>query len=242
MQDLLTPKQLFELYKNELFAYAQLLPVQKGYAEFLKWANERHSEGYPKRDIHSTLLRLFIFVRDHEITQSDETAYDLVSDVVHEFTNWGNNSILPNEPPVGPLYGNRLIHAPVSNVWNAITNPIVMKQWIYDTEVEISSSFEKGSSFILKGDLHGMSFENKGRIWEFEPQQRFIYDYVSSLSGPDQDELDATFVHFELESRGEYTLLKLTVENARTEVDFKHLELYWGVTLDVIKNLVENLT
>ena len=56
------------------------------------------------------------------------------------------------------------IHAPASRVWDALTNPALIKVWIWETEIDIRSEWKVGSTLIFRGELHGIEFQNTGTI------------------------------------------------------------------------------
>src|SRR6185312_6680830 len=82
-----------------------------------------------------------------------------------------------------------LINSGIEKVWKALTVPALMKQWMFESEIEIVSDWVIGRPMIIKGDMHGVAFENKGTLLKFEPLQRLKYSHLSSLSElPDSTE------------------------------------------------------
>jgi uncharacterized protein YndB with AHSA1/START domain len=133
------------------------------------------------------------------------------------------------------------INAPVSVVWNYLTDPDLMKKWMGEPEmkIEIITDWKVGSPIIVKG-FHHVYFENKGTVLQFEPDKLLRYSHLSSVSRlPDAVENYSVFT-FILNSNQEQTLLTLKAENFPTETIFKHLDLYWKVTIEIIKHKIEN--
>jgi uncharacterized protein YndB with AHSA1/START domain len=131
------------------------------------------------------------------------------------------------------------INAPVSKVWDALTNPDVMKRWYSDTELSITSDWKTGSPFMISGIWHGTHFENKGKILALEPNKQFVYDHLSSMSEiPDIPE-NYTVLDFKLEQKGDQTILTLTCSNLITEAIYGHMNFYWSVTFQLLKKLIE---
>jgi len=131
------------------------------------------------------------------------------------------------------------INATASNVWDALTNPQLIKRWMLDTEINVITDWQIGSPIIFRGSLHWTSFENKGTILQFEPEKVFQYNYWSTLSGrPDIPE-NHIIVGFVLNPITNQTALTLTLSNITDEVNYKHLDFYWAVTLEVFKKLCE---
>ena len=132
-----------------------------------------------------------------------------------------------------------LINAPTSQVWEALTDTTLMKKWMFEKEIEIITDWQVGGPIITRGDLHGIPFENKGQVLQFEPEKVLRYNYLSSISRlPDKPESYSIF-DFRLTPIGNQTPLTLTVTNFPTESIYKHLAFYWSVTLEIIKKLLE---
>lgn len=109
-----------------------------------------------------------------------------------------------------------------------------------DTEVEVISDWKVGSSIVFRGDLHGLAFENKGVIRQFEQDQVLEYTFWSTLSElPDAPE-NYSVVRFALTGEENQTVLTLTISKLITYTILKHHEFYWGVTLNEIKKLAES--
>ncbi|MDJ1482918.1 SRPBCC domain-containing protein [Cytophagaceae bacterium YF14B1] len=131
------------------------------------------------------------------------------------------------------------INATPSNIWQVLTEPEWIQQWILDSEVEVISDWVKGSPITIRGYLHDDYFENKGIILQAEPEHLLQYTHLSSLSRlPDTPE-SYTIIQFELIPSDDQTELFLTLTNFPTETIYWHLEFYWNVTLGLIKNLCE---
>jgi uncharacterized protein YndB with AHSA1/START domain len=133
------------------------------------------------------------------------------------------------------------INAPASRVWEALTNPALIKLWMEDsnTDIEIISDWVVGSPFIIRGNLHGFSLENKGTVLEFESERVLKYDYLSNLSNyPDKPE-NYSSIEFRLTQAENSIELTFTQANFVTDVDYKHSKLYWNVTLERMRKVIE---
>lgn len=133
-----------------------------------------------------------------------------------------------------------IIKASPSAVWDTLTNPSMIKQWMAEPEMgtEIITDWKVGNPIVIKG-FHHIKFENKGTVLQFEPNKVLQYNYLSSLSGlPDKLENYST-VEFTLEHVENKTLLTLTLANFPTETIFKHIDFYWRTTIEIVKKLIE---
>jgi uncharacterized protein YndB with AHSA1/START domain len=131
------------------------------------------------------------------------------------------------------------INAPVSTVWDSLTNPDLIKRWMSDTAIHVISDWKTGSPIIFRGNLHWIDFENRGVIQAFEPGKTFQYTSWSSLSElPDSPENYSVF-RFELTPVEDKTMVQLTISRFATEIIYKHLNFYWTVALELLKKACE---
>ena len=131
------------------------------------------------------------------------------------------------------------IEAPISKVWDALTIPELMKKWMSEIDISISTDWIIGSPIIIRGRLHGINFENKGKVLQFEPEKNLQYSHLSSISRlPDQVDSYSIFA-FQLAPIENQTALTVTMSNFPTETIYKHLAFYWNVTLEILKRMLE---
>jgi uncharacterized protein YndB with AHSA1/START domain len=131
------------------------------------------------------------------------------------------------------------INAPISKVWETLTTPELMKKWISETEIDIITDWNVGSPILIRGQLHRIKFENKGKVLQFEREKILQYSHLSSISRlPDTPENYSIF-EFRLAPIKNQTTLTLTLSNFATESIYKHLAFYWNVTLEILKRLIE---
>jgi uncharacterized protein YndB with AHSA1/START domain len=130
-----------------------------------------------------------------------------------------------------------LVNAPASKVWDALTNPSLIKQYLYGTEV--TSDWKVGSPIIYRGEWEGKSYEDKGEILQIEPDKLLVSTFWSSLAGlPDTPENYKT-VRYELSHEGSRTKLTITQDNNDTQEEANHSEQNWTTVLDKLKELLE---
>ena len=72
------------------------------------------------------------------------------------------------------------ISAPASRVWEALTNPELIKKYLFGTQAV--SDWKEGSSLEFKGEWEGKKYLDKGIILKSEPEKLFQYTYLSSFS------------------------------------------------------------
>ncbi len=132
------------------------------------------------------------------------------------------------------------IHAAAATVWQPLTKPHLMQQWMAESELEIFTDWTVGSPFTIRGELHGIPFTNNGTVLQFIPEQQLQYSHLSSISQlPDRAE-NYSVVGFQLTPVAEQTNLTVTVTNFPTQAIYKHLAFYWPVAVNILKRLVED--
>ncbi len=129
------------------------------------------------------------------------------------------------------------INAPASSVWEALTKPDLIKQYLFGTQV--TTDWKVGSPITYEGVWEGKAYKDKGQILEVEPGKLLVSTYWSAMSGlPDVPENYQT-VRYELLPEGSGTRLTLTQDNNATQEDANHSAQNWNMVLDSVKKLVE---
>jgi uncharacterized protein YndB with AHSA1/START domain len=129
------------------------------------------------------------------------------------------------------------IHAPISKVWQALVNPEIIKQYLFDTEV--ITDWQAGSPIVYKGEWQGKPFVDRGEILRIEPEKILMSTHWSPLSGvPDTPENYHT-VTYTLSERGDGTEVTITQDNNSTEEEKEHSEQNWKTVLANMKKLLE---
>jgi uncharacterized protein YndB with AHSA1/START domain len=130
------------------------------------------------------------------------------------------------------------IDAPREKVWDALVNPLVIKQYMFGTEVE--SAWEVGSPIVWKGEWQGKPYEDKGVILQLETARRIQYSHFSPLSGhPDVPENYHT-VTVELSDDGALTLVELSQDNNSSEEAREQSRTNWKQMLGALKHHLED--
>ena len=129
------------------------------------------------------------------------------------------------------------INAPASKVWDALTNPAMIKQYLFGTDA--ISDWKVGSPLIYKGMWEGKAYEDKGKILRLEPNKLLETTYLSGNSGlPDIPE-NYNKVTYELTPHDNQTTVSLTQDNNPTEEARDHAQNNWGMVLEGLKTLLE---
>ena len=129
------------------------------------------------------------------------------------------------------------IKASPAKVWDALTNPELIKQWLFGTNV--ISDWNVGSPIYFTGEWQGTEYKDKGTILQLEKEKVFQYNYWSGFSGlPDSIEY-YSIITFTLEPTSKGTQLNLTQSNFPTETGYEHSDKNWDTVLEVMKTVIE---
>jgi len=130
------------------------------------------------------------------------------------------------------------IHATRQEVWNALTNPEKVKQYMHGTEM--STDWKEGSPIVWRGEWKGRSYEDKGTVLAVEPQRLLRYTHWSPMGGSEDRPENYHTVTYELAGDDGKTTLTLTQDNnASQEEADKMAKDNWGPVLNGLKETVE---
>jgi len=128
-------------------------------------------------------------------------------------------------------------NAEKSKVWNALVNPIIIKEYLFGTEV--ISDWEEGSSMIFQGEWEGQKYKDKGNILAIEPEKSFQYNYWSRFSGLEDREENYSLISYQIEEEDGQTILTLTQQGFANEQAKEHSDASWSMILEKMKELIE---
>lgn len=129
------------------------------------------------------------------------------------------------------------IHAPANRVWQALTNPVLIRKYMFGAEV--ISDFKVGSPIVWRGEFEGKKFEDKGEIKWVLPNKILQYTHFSPLSGEKDIPENYHIVTIELVEIEHITTVTLKQDNNNTEQGREHSEKNWKAMLDGLKKTVE---
>jgi uncharacterized protein YndB with AHSA1/START domain len=129
------------------------------------------------------------------------------------------------------------INANTSKVWDALTKPELIKQYLFGTNAV--SDWKVGSPLYFRGTWEGKSYEDKGTILKSEPNKIFKYSYWSSMSGIEDKPENYVDVTYQLAPKGDKTELTIIQENIPSDEMRKHSEKNWEMVMNGLKKLLE---
>jgi len=129
------------------------------------------------------------------------------------------------------------IHATPEKVWQALTDPAMIKQYLFGTDTQ--TDWKKGSPIIYTGEWQGKKYTDKGTIIDIVPQQLLHTTYLSGMSKKEDKPENYANVIYELEPEGNYTTLHLSQDHIANDEEMKHMQQNWTMVLEGMKKLLE---
>lgn len=129
------------------------------------------------------------------------------------------------------------ITAPAGEVWKALTDPALVRQYFFGTTVQ--TDWQPGSPITWTGEYEGKTYEDKGEILEVEEDRRLQVTHFSPMTGqPDVPENYHTLT-YRLDEHDGTTHVSLTQDNNRDEDEAQRFSATWATTLEGLKRTVE---
>ena len=129
------------------------------------------------------------------------------------------------------------IDAPPDKVWRALTEPELIKKYMFGSEVK--TDWQPGSPITWKGEFEGREYGDKGEIIAVEPGQRLEVTHFSPLTGQEDRPENYHRVRYELQQTTGGTSVRLTQDNSSSAEEAEHSAANWQMMLDGLKNVVE---
>jgi uncharacterized protein YndB with AHSA1/START domain len=129
------------------------------------------------------------------------------------------------------------IDASAEHVWEALTNPDLIRKYFFGTNTE--TDWKPGSPVKFSGEWEGKTYVDKGTVIEAEPQKKLKYNYWSSMSGIEDKPENYANITYTLEEKNGTTLLTVHQDNIPDEKTREHSEANWKMVLKQLKQLLE---
>jgi uncharacterized protein YndB with AHSA1/START domain len=130
------------------------------------------------------------------------------------------------------------IDAPRAEVWDALTNPEKVIQYMHGTQV--STDWKEGSPITWTGEWKGKPYEDKGTILEVKPHTLLKYTHWSPLGGSEDKPENYHTLTYQLAGDDRKTDLTLIQDNnpSQEEAD-KMAKDNWAPVLKDLKETAE---
>ena len=131
------------------------------------------------------------------------------------------------------------INASADEVWDALTSPAKVKQYMHGTEM--STDWKEGSPIKWRGEWQGRAYEDKGTVLEVKPGKVLRYTHWSPMGGSEDRPENYHTVTYELSGENGRTLLTLIQDNnpSQEEAD-KMAANNWAPVLQGLKKTAES--
>ena len=129
------------------------------------------------------------------------------------------------------------INAPAAEVWQGLTDPEIVKQYFFGTNVK--SDWKEGSPITFSGEWEGKSYSDKGEIQEITPGKYVKYSYWSSMGGTEDKPENYANVSYTLDENDGFTTLTVTQDNIKDLTSKEHSEQNWQTVFGGLKKLLE---
>ena len=128
------------------------------------------------------------------------------------------------------------IKAPIEKVWEALTNPTIVKEYFFGTE--LVTNWQVGSPVIFQGEWEGQAYKDLGEVLEYTPNKKLSFSYLSSWSGKEDLPENYLWVSYEVASNGDETELTISQTNYDAATA-EHSAGNWAALVAEMKKIVE---
>jgi uncharacterized protein YndB with AHSA1/START domain len=130
-----------------------------------------------------------------------------------------------------------LINASQEKVWQALTKPEMVKQYLFGTDMK--TTWKVGDPIIYSGMWQGKPYEDKGIVKEFSPMSKIVTLYWSPGFGvPDLPENYRT-VTYEVTPTKDGSKVTITQANCKNKEEAEHSSQNWTMVLGLMKKILE---
>jgi uncharacterized protein YndB with AHSA1/START domain len=129
------------------------------------------------------------------------------------------------------------IEAPPSRVWEALTDPDQIKEYMFGSEVE--TSWEVGSPITWNGEYEGRPYQDKGEVLSYDEPRKLSVTHYSPLAGQEDKPENYHTLVYTLDEHNGGTRVSLTQDNCADEQEAEQFSANWQQMLDGLKAHVE---
>jgi uncharacterized protein YndB with AHSA1/START domain len=129
-----------------------------------------------------------------------------------------------------------IINAPLEKVWNALTNPEIVKQYFFGTE--LVTEWKVGGEIVFQGEWEGQKYKDRGEVLEYAHNEKLAYSYLSNWSGKEDKPENYLWICMEVNQADNGTELTISQTNYDEE-RAKHSEGNWAALIDGMRKIIE---
>jgi uncharacterized protein YndB with AHSA1/START domain len=128
-------------------------------------------------------------------------------------------------------------HAPIERVWESLTNPVLVKQYFFGSD--LVTTWQPNTPILFRGEWEGTPYEDKGIVLAFEPHKMLKYSYHSSWSDLEDRPENYQIITYRVKAKGEKTQLILTQSNIDTLEKKVHSVQNWKSLFEELKKTLQ---
>ncbi|QLC66965.1 SRPBCC domain-containing protein [Flavobacterium sp. LPB0248] len=106
-----------------------------------------------------------------------------------------------------------VLNAPVEKVWNALTQPELVKQWQYGSD--LITDWKIGNEIRFRNEWEGQVFEQWGTVLEIVPNQKIRYSLFFPRPGLEDKPENYFIMSYVLSEENQKTKLEIIQEDNR---------------------------
>ncbi len=130
------------------------------------------------------------------------------------------------------------INTPEERVWDVMTNPEIIKEYLFGTQTV--TDWKVGSEIIFQGEFNGTTYRDKGVILENIPGELLSYSYWSGFSATEDLPENYSTVTYKVIPKGDnVTQLQWIQKGYATEVGYLHSKDGMQAFMEQIKAIAE---
>lgn len=131
-----------------------------------------------------------------------------------------------------------IVNADAAKVWDALTNPEIIKEYLFGTET--ITDWKVGSDIIFQGEYQGQKYKDKGIVRENILNKRLSYNYWSAFFGVEDKPENYMLVTYVVTPKGDnQTELTWIQKGFANEEGFQHAEKGMDSFLQGMKAIIE---
>jgi uncharacterized protein YndB with AHSA1/START domain len=131
-----------------------------------------------------------------------------------------------------------MINAPAERVWEVITQPALVKQWQYGSD--LYTDWQPGSSIRFVTVWDGKTFEQWGKVLEYKPVELIRYSLFAPRPGLEDKPENYFEMVYRLSSAGSHTQLEIMQEDNRPHATQEAEQGEENPVLKMLKQVAEN--
>ena len=131
-----------------------------------------------------------------------------------------------------------IINAPLAKVWDGLTNPESIKEYLFGTET--ITDWKEGSPIVFQGEYQGQSYKDKGIVQKNILNQELSYLYWTAFSGLEDTPDNYSLITYSLKDMGNsITELIWAQEGFANEDGYNHSVNGMDAFLESVKAIIE---